>query len=134
MILGGVGVVGGVISSILGGWDAGIAVLMIFMGIDYISGLVAASRNRSQKTESGGLDSRVGWIGIWKKIMTLLMVVVAACLDWLIGSAFIRDAVVIAYIVNELLSIVENVGLIGVGIPEPILKALDTLNKKNKKE
>ena len=135
MILGGIGVVGGVISGVLGGWDAGIAALLWAMAIDFASGLVVAGVfKKSGKSESGALDSRAGWKGLLRKGMTLAIVIIAVQLDALMDTNFIRDAVVIAYIANEILSIAENAGLMGVPFPEPIKNALDTLNNKNKNE
>ena len=135
MILGGIGVVGGVISGILGGWDAGIKALLWMMGIDFASGLIVAGVfKKSGKSETGALDSRAGWKGLFRKGMTLAIVIIAVQLDTLMNTNFIRDAVVIAYIANEMLSIAENAGLMGVPFPDYIKDALDTLNNKNKIE
>jgi len=123
------GIAGGFISTLLGGWDTALQTLVIFMTVDYITGLIVAGVfKKSKKTESGGLDSKAGWKGLGKKGVILLVVLVATRLDILTGSGFFRDAAVIAYCANELLSIVENVGLMGVYIPEPIKKGIDALN------
>ena len=63
--------------------------------------------------------------------MTLLIVLVAVRLDLAMGTTVIKDAVVIAYIVNEALSIIENAGLMGLPIPNVIKKAIDVLQKKD---
>ena len=95
MILGGIGVVGGVISGILGGWDAGIKALLWTMGIDFASGLIVAGVfKKSGKSETGALDSRAGWKGLFRKGMTLAIVIIAVQLDTLMNTNFIRDAVV----------------------------------------
>lgn len=110
-----VGVAGGVIVSLLGGWDTALMTLVIFMGVDYLTGLIVAGLfHTSQKTENGRLESRAGWKGLCRKGVTLLIVLVACRLDLVIGSNFIRDAVVIAFIANETISIIENAGLMGV--------------------
>ena len=62
--------------------------------------------------------------------MTLLFVLIANRLDIAIGTTYIRDAVVIGFVVNELISIVENAGLMGIKLPVPIEKAIDILTKK----
>ena len=122
------GIVGGFISSLFGGWDAALQTLIIFMAIDYITGLIVAGVfKNSNKTESGALDSKAGWKGLCKKGTTLLIVLIAARLDILTGSTFFRDAAVIGYCANELISIIENAGLMGVPIPDAIKKAIDTL-------
>lgn len=124
----GVGLLGSWIASLFGGWDAALGTLIVFMAVDYITGLIAAGVfHNSPKSTGGALESGAGWKGLCKKGVTLLVVLVACRLDLVIGSNFIRDAVVIAFIANETISIVENAGLMGVGIPEPILSAIDVL-------
>lgn len=126
-----VGVVGALFTSLFGGWSAGMTTLMLFMGVDYLSGiLVAGVFKKSTKTESGALESRAGWKGLCRKAMTLLCVMIAYRLDLLIGTNYIRDAVVIAFCTNELLSIIENAGLMGLPMPTIIIKAVDVLKKK----
>lgn len=135
MICAGIGAVGGWISWLLGGWDTAVVTLLIFMAIDYISGLaVAGVFHASRKTDSGALESRAGWKGLCKKAMTLLFVLVAHRLDLVIGTTYIRDAVVIAFVANELISIVENAGLMGVPMPAAIENAIDILQKKVDKD
>lgn len=130
-----IGMIGSVIASLFGGWDAAIVTLMIFMGIDYLTGLIVAGVfHNSEKTEDGTLESRAGWKGLCRKGVTLLIVLVACRLDLVMGSEFIRDAVVIAFICNETLSIVENAGLMGVPIPAAIVKAVEVLKKKAESE
>lgn len=125
------GAVGSAIASLFGGWDAGIITLLIFMCIDYVTGLIVAGVfHKSKKTESGALESRAGWKGLIKKCVTLLFIVVAVRLDLLIGCNYIRDGVCIAFIMNEVLSIVENAGLMGIPIPAIITKAIDVLQSK----
>lgn len=131
----GIGVVGGFIASLFGGWDAALTTLVIFMGIDYVTGLIVAGVfHNSGKTESGALESRAGWKGLCRKGMTLLIVLIACRLDLIMNTNFVRDAVVIGYIANETISIVENAGLMGLPIPSAIIKAIEVLTKKNEKE
>lgn len=127
-----IGVVGSVIASLFGGWDAALVTLVIFMAIDYVTGLlVAGVFHNSGKTENGALESRAGWKGLCRKCITLLMVLVATRLDLVTGTNFIRDAVVIAFIANETISIVENAGLMGINIPPAITSAIEVLKKKS---
>lgn len=127
-----IGVVGSVIASLFGGWDAALVTLVIFMAIDYVTGLlVAGVFHNSGKTENGALESRAGWRGLCRKCITLLMVLVATRLDLVTGTNFIRDAVVIAFIANETISIVENAGLMGINIPPAITSAIEVLKKKS---
>ena len=125
------GLIGSAIASFFGGWDAGLATLLIFMAIDYVSGLIVAGVfHTSNKTNSGSLESRAGWKGLCRKCMTLLFVLVAYRLDLVIGTNYIRDAVIIAFIANETISLVENAGLMGLPRPAVITKASDVLQKK----
>lgn len=125
------GIVGSFLASLFGGWDAALITLLIFMVIDYGSGLVVAGVfHASSKTETGSLESKAGWKGLCRKGMTLLIVLIATRLDLVIGTTYIRDAVCIAYIVNETISIIENAGLMGVPIPAVITNAIEVLKKK----
>lgn len=128
----GVGVVGGFIASLFGGWDAALVTLIMFMCIDYVSGLIVAGVfHKSQKSETGALESKAGWKGLCRKCMTLLFVLIAYRLDLAIGVSYIRDAVIIGFMANELISIVENAGLMGVPLPAVIQNAIDILTKKS---
>lgn len=127
-----VGIIGGVITNYLGGWDAALQTLIIFMAIDYLTGLIVAGIfHNSGKSETGALESRAGWKGLCRKGMTLLIVLVATQLDKITGTEVIKDAVIIAYVVNEAISIIENAGLMGLPIPSVITKALDMLSKQS---
>ena len=127
------GLAGGAVAAAFGGWDAAMAALMVCMAVDYISGsLVALVFHRSNKTESGAYDSRYGWKGLCRKGLMLLFVLVAVRMDALLGADYVRDAVCIGFCVNEVLSIVENLGLAGVPMPEVVVKALEQLQEKGK--
>ena len=118
-----------------GGWDQALVTLIIFMAIDYISGLIVAGVfHNSKKTESGTLESRTGWKGLCRKCMTLLFVLVAYRLDLAIGVDYIRNAVIIGFMANELISIVENAGLMGIPLPAVIANAIDILTQKAEKK
>ena len=130
-VVGLIGIIGSTIAQLLGGFDMALQTLVIFMAVDYITGLIVAGVfKKSKKTDTGALESRAGWKGLCKKGVTLLIVLVATRLDLLIGSNFIRDAVVIGYVVNEALSIFENVGLMGINVGAPLTNAIDILKKK----
>ena len=131
-ICAGIGVLGSVIASFFGGWTAAMTTLLIFMSIDYITGLVVAGIfHKSKKTENGALESKAGFKGLCKKCMILLFVLIGYRLDLSIGTVYIKDAVCIGFMVNELISIIENAGLMGISVPEPITKAVEILKDKN---
>lgn len=127
-----IGAVGSGIAVLFGGWDTGLVSLLIFMGLDYVSGLVVAGVfHKSNKTDTGSLESKAGWKGLCRKCMTLVFVLVSYRLDLIIGTNYIKNAVIIAFIANELISLVENAGLMGVPLPAVITKAIDILQKKS---
>lgn len=133
-VVAGIGIIGSFISTLLGGWDTGLATLCIVMAVDYITGwIVAGVFKNSEKSESGGLSSSAGFKGLAKKGVMLLFVLVAYRLDLTVGSTYIRDAVIIAFIANEVISITENAGLMGIPIPSVIIKAIDVLKNDDKK-
>ena len=127
-----VGIIGSIITYFFGGWDMALQTLLIFMTIDYITGLIVAGVfKKSPKTRKGGLSSLIGWKGLCRKCMALAMVLIACRLDMLVGTDFIRDTVVIAYCTNELISIIENAGIMGVPIPKTIQNAIESLKSKD---
>ena len=127
-----IGIIGTAVSQLFGGWSAALTTLIIFMGTDYISGVIVAGIfHKSTKTNSGGLNSLIGWKGLFKKGVTLAIVLVSHRLDMLIGTNYIRDAVIIAFCANELISIIENAGLMGVPIPAVITKAIEVLKERS---
>lgn len=134
-----IGAVGAWISSLFGGWTLAMTTLLLFMAADYITGLLVAAFGKSLKSSNGGLSSKVGLIGLVKKFMILLMLLVACRLDMLLGSDYIKDMACIAFVLNELISITENVGLF-IPLPPIFKKAIDILKSKsdsnddNKKE
>lgn len=126
-----VGIVGGFICSLFGGWDTALATLLMFMVIDYVSGLIVAGVfHRSNKSDTGALESRAGWKGLCRKCMSLLFVLIAHRLDLELNINYIRDAIILGFMTNELISIVENAGLMGIPLPPVITKAIDVLTKK----
>ena len=127
-----IGAAGGALASAFGGFDAGLMTLLIFMAIDYVSGLIVAGVfHSSTKTATGSLNSHVGWRGLCKKCMTLLYILIAQRLDLTLNTTFVRDMVTIAFITNELISITENAGLMGVPLPPVITRAIELLTKKS---
>ena len=96
--------------------------------------IVAGVFHASPKTKTGTLESRAGWKGLCRKGMSLLIVLVACRLDAVMGSSFVRDAVVIGFIANETLSIIENAGLMGVPIPKVLARAVDILKQRSEEE
>ncbi len=125
------GMVGGWIAAAFGGWDAAMTALVVCICADYISGsIVALVFHNSNKSESGAYNSSYGLKGLCRKGLMLLFVLVAVQMDRIMGADYVRDAVCIGFCTNEVLSIVENLGLAGVPMPQAVVKALEQLQKK----
>ena len=115
----------------LGGWDAPLALLVALMAADYLTGvLVAAVWQRSDKSASGALDSRAGFQGLVKKGMILLLVWLGVLLDRAAGAGYVRTAGVLFFVGNEGLSLLENLGLMGVPFPAFLRRALQALQEQ----
>lgn len=126
------GVAGGFVAAMFGGWSDALITLIVFMAIDYSTGLIVAGVfKKSKKSESGALESRAGFKGLCRKGVALLIVLVAVRLDIVMHTSYIKDAVIIAFIANESISIIENAGLMGIPVPSVIAKAIDVLKEKN---
>ena len=110
-------------------------ILLLLMVIDLLVGFpVSAVWHKSSKTKSGKVSSKVMFKGIVKKILTLVLVVVAYQIDILLGYNVIRHVAIIAFIVQEIISIIENIAITGIKSPEIITKALDVLERSVKDE
>lgn len=127
-----IGIIVNIITTLFGIWNVSISTLILFMAIDFFSGLaVAGIFHNNQKTGTGTLESKAGWKGLCRKCMTMLFVLIAHRLDLSLGTSYIRDTVIIGFMANELISIVENAGLMGLPLPAALVKAIDILNKKS---
>lgn len=131
------GAVGAWIAAMLGGWDKSIISLIIFMAIDFAMGLVCAIVfGKSDKSKNGGLSSIACWKGIAKKVGTLALVIVAYRLDMLIGTEYVRNAVIFAFCAAEVVSICETAALMEIlppNVQNILIKALDVLKNKSNK-
>ena len=127
------GTIGGFIANLFGGWSADLITLIICMIVDYIMGIIIAGvLHKSQKSQNGALSSSVGWVGLCRKGVILLIVLIAHRLDITLGVDYIKTAVIIGFITNEIISILENAGIMGVPLPDAIYKAIDMLKGKDK--
>jgi toxin secretion/phage lysis holin len=117
---------------LLGGWDAALQALVLFMAVDYATGLVVAGVfKNSTKTDNGAVETRAGLKGLIRKVGILVMVMVVAQLELILhDGVFCRNVIVIFFIINEALSILENLGLMGVKYPAWLRSGLEVLLKK----
>lgn len=130
-----VGALGTFVTKLFGGWTEDMVTLIIFMAIDFLMGLIVAGVfHKSNKSNTGTLNSHAGWKGLCKKGIALAFVLVAHRLDMLLGADYIRTATIIGFIMNEIISIVENAGLMGIPLPEVITRAIEILKHRGEKE
>ena len=131
-ILSGVACVGAAIASLFGGWNGAMTTLVILMLIDYVTGIIVAGVfHASPKSSGGALSSAVGFKGICRKFVILLIVVVACRVGILLDTNTIRDATCIGFCANELVSITENAGLMGIPLPRKLAEAIEVLRGDN---
>ncbi|MDA2038569.1 phage holin family protein [Bacillus cereus] len=118
---------GGFCGYFLGGWDTTLKVLVIMAAIDYLTGVIAAGFN-------GELKSKVGFKGIAKKVVLFLLVAAATQADAIVGTnSALREATIFFFIGNELLSLLENAGRMGIPLPSALTNAVEVLSGKSKK-
>lgn len=132
LILAAIATVGTAIAEGLGGWDTALQTLVILMAIDYVTGLLCAIVwRKSPKTESGAFESKASIKGLIRKGAILLVVYIAARLDLLIGTDVTRTAVICFFAANDGFSIVENLGIMGVPMPEIVKRGFALLRERS---
>lgn len=117
-------ITGSIISFAFGAWSEHMTFLLVLMAVDYVTGLTAAIREKS------GLDSTVGFWGLLKKAFMLLVIMLAHQVDLLVGQELAKGGAVMFYIVNELLSIIENMGRMGLPLPPQLLAIVKVLRER----
>lgn len=127
----------GAVWGLFGGRDTMLTVMLALMAIDYITGLVIGWVGKSPKTDSGHLSSAVGWAGLTKKAGELLAVIVGVLLDMLaveqlgLQAAMFRTGMILYIVATEGISVLENLGILGVPMPGFVVKALEQLREKS---
>jgi toxin secretion/phage lysis holin len=117
-------IMGALIGVLFGGWSPLLQILLTFSIMDYGTGLLASG-------VEGKLSSKIGFRGIAKKVMIFSLVAVGHLIDTAIGQgSMFQDAIIFFYLGNELLSILENAGRIGLPVPDQIKSAVQVLKGK----
>lgn len=123
--------IGGGLISYLGGWDTSLEFLFVFIILDILTGTLSSIVfGKSKHSRSGHFSSRVFTKGVVSKIGILCLVVVAVGLDRLLGILYIRDTVVLFFVFNEMMSILENAECMGLPIPNILRKTMDVYYSK----
>lgn len=127
---------GAVLAKALGGWDKSLQVLITFMAVDYVLGIVIALVWKSSpKTEDGSFESNASLKGLFRKGGILAIVYMAVQIDMLAGnSSYIRNTVILFFIANEGFSIIENLGIMGLPMPEVIKNAFAAIKKQSEQK
>lgn len=124
------GWIGSIASVLLGGWTPGLTTLLIFMALDYITGLIIAIVfKKSPKTATGTLDSHAGFKGLCKKSIMLTMVLVGHRMDVTFSTDFVKNFTIYGLILVEFVSLTENWGLMGLYVPKVLVNMVDKLKK-----
>ena len=132
----GIAAVGGFIASFFTSLPPIVWVLVIVMGLDYLTGILCGIRGKSPKTETGGVSSQTAFAGLLKKAVIIVVVILAYVLDWLVtqgaGVEFsaVSGATCLWFIASEGISILENAATLGVKIPGVLLQALEIVRSK----
>jgi len=119
------GVIGAIVTFAFGGWSEALTCLVIAMGIDYVTGVSSAWKEKS-------LNSQIGFWGLAKKGLILLIIMLAHRIDLLLDINMIMGGAIYFYIANELISIIENYGRLGLPLPEQIKNIITILKDKKK--
>ena len=134
MVLAAIATAGSVLANALGGWDAPIKLLLCLMAADFVTGLmIAFIWQKSPKTETGKASSSASFRGLVKKACILLVVWLAVQLDTSLGTTYVRMAVIIFFAGNEGLSLLENLGIMGVPYPQFMKNMFEALHEKGDK-
>lgn len=115
--------IGGFLGWFLGGMDGLVYALIVFVVVDYISGVMVAVLGKK-------LSSKVGFRGIFKKVTIFCLVGIGSIIDEQIlkGGSALRTAIIFFYIANEGISIIENASIIGLPVPKKLKQALKGFN------
>lgn len=124
------GFVGSWIIEQMGGWSVPLELFFWCIVIDYGAGLIVAGVfHKSPKTKNGKLSSNAGFRGLIKKLMYICMIILGRHIDLLLSLNYIANGVTIGFIIVDITSIIENVGLMGVTLPKVLSDSLELLNK-----
>lgn len=115
------------VGELLGGYDQFLHALVLFVVIDYITGVLRAAKRHK-------LSSQVGGWGILKKVVIFMVVAVANELDGIIGTDhLVRLATIAFFLSNEGISLLGNIAALGVPIPPRLLRTLEEMKDKQNK-
>lgn len=125
-----IGIITSFLTYVYGKWDSAMNTLLIVMAVDYVLALICAAQNKSKKSEQGGLHSQAGWKGLCAKGMSLIVILIAHRVDLMFGGDYCRIAITTGFILNEIISIIEYCGILGIPLPDAVTKMIDVLKDR----
>ena len=120
------GIVGSVVTFAFGGWSQLLTFFLVAITVDYITGVAASLR------EGQGLNSNTGFWGIARKVFMLFIIMLGHQMDLLLETDIIMSGAIYFYLANELISITENYGRLGLPLPQKIRDMIQILKQKDK--
>lgn len=132
----GLAAMGGFVASFFTTLPPIVWVLIIVMGLDYLTGVLCGLKGKSPKTETGGISSQTAFAGLLKKAVIIIVVILAYVLDWLVAQgagvqfSAVSGATCLWFIASEGISVLENAATLDVKIPRVLLQALEIVRSK----
>jgi len=126
-----IAIVGGAISTILGGWTEALTTLIICIVIDIVLGFGVALKGKSSKSISGFLSSSAMWRGAFKKGCIFAIIIICYHIDLLLETELVRNMAILFYIAGEIVSIIENCNVLGIKVPKVLIRIIDTLKERS---
>ena len=114
----------------LGGWDAALGLMFLLMALDVLSGVIVAGMRRSSRTVGGGFLSSAFFLGLTRKLLMVLLVILGTALDGLLGTQICRVSIIGFYAANEAFSVIENAAVMGVPFPKGVLQVLERYRER----
>lgn len=114
-----------IIDILVGGWDASLQIMLIVIGLDYLTGVASAFKTKK-------VCSSIGYKGLIKKATIFIIVILAAQMDRMIGinNHLFRNCTAFFFTANDALSVLENAGRMGMKLPEFLKSALVKLQQQ----
>ena len=121
-----IGGLGAFASYAYGGWTELMSFFLLAIAIDIVTGVMASVK------EGSGISSAIGFVGLGKKVFMLIAILLAHRVDVLMGTSFVMDGAIYCYLANELVSITENYGRMGLPLPDALKRVISVLKDRSK--
>lgn len=133
LITGALSTIFGFIISLMGGWSIFLETLFILILLDIITGILTCMYKSSHHTRNGKFSSSEFYRGLLKKGMIIIVIIVANRFDLIFNFEYLTNIVIMFFIINEMMSIIENAGLIGLPLPKKLMDVLEVFSEEPNK-